>query len=170
MRLPQIDHAIEICETHLKSTDSFGSEIEIYLTGYLVVFICSIFEEHIEALVHARADRSADAFLASFVRSAMDQLFRSLKTSELVGLFNRFGAEHAKRFRLELMKKQVADDTLRARWPVLLQPIRGFGNFKANRPARVAKSRKDSGGHRIKLVHQNAMCAWHPSIHALSHA
>jgi|SRR5580704_11530975 hypothetical protein len=109
MRLPQIDHAIEICETHLKSTDSFGSEIEIYLTGYLVVFICSIFEEHIEALVHARADRSADAFLASFVRSAMDQLFRSLKTSELVGLFNRFGAEHAKRFRLELMKNERAE-------------------------------------------------------------
>jgi hypothetical protein len=39
----------------------------------------------------------------------MDQLFRSLKTSELVGLFNRFGAEHGKRFRVELKRNERAE-------------------------------------------------------------
>ncbi len=109
MRLPEIDHAIEVCERHLEHTKAFGSEIEIYLTGYLVVFICSIFEDRIESLVNDRANKSADSFLASFVRSAMDQLFRSLKTSELVGLFHRFGAEHGKRFRIELKKNERAE-------------------------------------------------------------
>jgi hypothetical protein len=65
MRLPEIDHAIEVCERHLEQTKAFGSEIEIYLTGYLVVFICSMFEEHIETLINGRANQSADAFLAS---------------------------------------------------------------------------------------------------------
>lgn len=109
MRLPEIDHAIEVCERHLDQTKAFGSEIEIYLTGYLVVFICSIFEEHIEALINDRANKSADEFLASFVRSALDQLFRSLRTSELVGLFNRFGDEPGRRFRIELKKNQRAE-------------------------------------------------------------
>lgn len=109
MRLPAIDHAIEVCERHLEQTKAFGSEIEIYLTGYLIVFICSAFEEHIETLINDRANKSADDFLAAFVRSAMDQLFRSLRTSELVGLFNRFGAEHGKRFRTELMKNERAE-------------------------------------------------------------
>lgn len=86
MRLPEIDHAIAICETHLNGSNALGTEIEIYLTSYLLVFMGASFEEHIERLVDERASRSADTFLAAFVRSAVNQLFRSLKTSEIAAM------------------------------------------------------------------------------------
>src|SRR5260370_25412951 len=104
MRLPEIDHAIAICETHLNGSNALGTEIEIYLTSYLLVFMCASFEEHIERVVDERASRSADTFLAAFVRSAVNQLFRSLKTSEIAGLLGRFGSEHGKRFQDEMTK------------------------------------------------------------------
>lgn len=108
MRLPQIDHAIGVCEKHLRDSGAFGTEIEIYLTGYLLVFMCAAFEEHIEGLVNGRASKSNDTFLAAFVRSAMSQLFRSIKTSEIAGLLGRFGDEHSKRFQTEMRKNERA--------------------------------------------------------------
>jgi hypothetical protein len=108
MRLPQIDRVIESCEKHLNDSGAFGTEIEIYLTGYLLVFICATFEEHIEELVNDRASKSEDTFLATFVRSAMSQLFRSIKTSEIAGLLGRFGEEHSERFQPEMRKNERA--------------------------------------------------------------
>jgi RiboL-PSP-HEPN len=99
MKLPQIDHAIEVCAKHLTDFKLFGTEIEIYLTGFLVVFICAVFEEHIEGLVNSRVSGSRDPALASFVRSATSQLFRSMKSSEIVGLLNRFGEQYGRQFR-----------------------------------------------------------------------
>ena len=104
MKLSQIDRAIEVCEKHLKDSAAFGTEIEIYLTRYLVVFICAMFEECIEELVNERAAKSADALLAAFVRSATSQLFRSIGTKEIAGLLGRFGNEHGKRFQVEMTK------------------------------------------------------------------
>jgi hypothetical protein len=109
MRLSQIDHAIGVCEKHLENSGAFGTEIEIYLTGYLLVFICAAFEEHIEGLVNGRAAKSADTFLAAFVRSAMSQLFRSIKTSEIAGLLGRFGDEHRVRFNTEMKQNERAE-------------------------------------------------------------
>ncbi len=104
MRLQQIDRAITICEKHLTASGAFGTEIEIYLTGHLLVFICAAFEDHIEGLVNERASKSADTFLAAFVHSALNQLFRSIRTSEIAGLLGRFGEEHRERFQTEMTK------------------------------------------------------------------
>jgi hypothetical protein len=73
------------------------------------VFICAAFEEHIEGLVNGRAAKSADTFLAAFVRSAMSQLFRSIKTSEIAGLLGRFGDEHRVRFNTEMKQNERAE-------------------------------------------------------------
>jgi HEPN superfamily RiboL-PSP-like protein len=109
MRLPQIDHAIDTCADHLTASGAFGTEIEIYLTSYLLVFICAVFEDYIENLVNDRAARSADTFLAAFVRSAIGQLFRSTRTSEIAGLLGRFGTEHGERFQAEMKKNERAE-------------------------------------------------------------
>ena len=109
MRLVRIDQAIEVCQAHLEHSGATGTEIEAYLTRYLLVLICAAFEEEIESLIIERAARSGDAGLESFVRSAVGQIFRSLKTSEIAGLLGRFGPHYRDRFRQELSNNERAE-------------------------------------------------------------
>lgn len=109
MKLARIDEAIEACERHLQSSGAIGTEIEAFLTRYMMVLMCASFEEQIEELVNARAAKSQDVALASFVRSAVGQVFRSVKTSEIAGLLGRFGQDHKERFQDEMKKNERAE-------------------------------------------------------------
>ncbi len=109
MRLPQIDRVIEVCQKRLTDCGAMGTEIEIYLTNFLLVFMCATFEEHIEGLINDRASRSQDVFLATFVRSATSHLFRNPMTSAIAGLLGRFGDEHGERFKAEMRKNARAE-------------------------------------------------------------
>jgi len=129
MRLAQIDHAIDVCEKHLREFALQGTEIEVYLTGFLLVFICAVFEEHIEGLVNARVSKSEDVALAAFARSATNQLFRSILTSEIAGLLGRFGDTHKHQFR-DAMKGNERAETF-------------FNNLVQNRHGTAHKAGSD---------------------------
>ncbi|MFQ5444560.1 MAG: hypothetical protein ACE5EK_08080 [Nitrospinales bacterium] len=79
MKIATIDQAIQACESHLVNSNAKGTEIEAYLTRYLLVLMCSSFEEMIEKIVIERAQKSNDSHLVSFVRSSVGHLFRSIK-------------------------------------------------------------------------------------------
>lgn len=108
MKLTRIDEAIAVCDSHLKDSQARGTEVEIFLTRYLIVLLCATFEEKIEELVNGRAEKSNDLALAVFVRSSMSLIFRSLMTSEIAGLLGRFGSEYKQLFQEEMVKNQVA--------------------------------------------------------------
>ena len=108
MRLTRIDTALDSCGNHIRDTGSAGTEIEAFLTRYLLVLICAAFEEEVESLVIERASESGDGDVANFIRSAVDALFRSPKTSDIRGLLNRFGLDYGTRFR------QALDNNLKA--------------------------------------------------------
>jgi RiboL-PSP-HEPN len=99
MKLPSIDRAIELCEEHLDRTSSRGTEIEAFLTRYLLVLMCARFEEEIENIVLRRLAASSDKHIESFAKSALDAVFRSTKTSEIGGLLNRFSPEYKEQFK-----------------------------------------------------------------------
>lgn len=98
MRLASIDHAIKTCEEHLDRTNARGTEIEAYLTRYLLTFICATFEEEIEKIVLQRIAGSSDPYIEAFAKSALDAVFRSIKTGEIAGLLNRFSPKHKEKF------------------------------------------------------------------------
>src|SRR6266540_3241207 len=90
MRLVRIDQAIAVCQAHLQNSGATGTEIEAYLTRYLLVMICSTFEEEIKSLIIKRAAGSGDPGMESFVQSAMGRTsFRSLKTSDITDFLTR---------------------------------------------------------------------------------
>jgi hypothetical protein len=109
MLLARIDGAIEICKNHLKASGAMGTEIEAYLTRYLLVLICACFEEKIEELVTSRAEQTKDPAIASFIQSTVNQIFRSILTSEIAGLLGRFGNEHKLCFQSEMKKNPQAE-------------------------------------------------------------
>lgn len=51
MRIDRIDQMLEVCQEHLETTDSYGTEIAILLTYALLVRIYAEFEQWIEAIV-----------------------------------------------------------------------------------------------------------------------
>ena len=106
MRIPRIDSAIETCREHLQSTDSQGTEVEAYLTRYLLVFVCATFEEEIKRLITRRVMAIQDEALQAFFSSCMDAVFRSIKTSEIAGLLKRFGLQY-KRIFLDKLEDRV---------------------------------------------------------------
>lgn len=108
MRIARIDQAMDACEAHLTRTSAFGTEIENLLTRSLLVLICAEFEQKIEDLVQLRCSVVSDTAIREFVGSCVSAVFRSVKSSEISGLLNRFGASYKARFKSKLDSDPVA--------------------------------------------------------------
>ncbi len=108
MRLVRIDQAFEECEKHLSSTKAFGTEIENLLTQSLLVLICAEFEQKIEAIIREKCAVIQDGSLREFVGSCVSAVFRSVKSSDIAGLLNRFGGAYKEIFKQKTDANQVA--------------------------------------------------------------
>lgn len=102
MKPSHVQAAIESCRDHLDVGAFRGTDIEQYLTAHLVVLACAAFEEEIEQCVRRRADRAGDAVLAALVTSAIGIVVRSVKTTELAGVLNRFSEAHKTAFQQKM--------------------------------------------------------------------
>lgn len=98
MKLIKIDNAITICDNHLKSTNSQQTEVESFLTRYLLVLICATFEEEIENILLKRSDSLSDIHVKSFFKHCIDKTFRSIKSSEIAGILGKFGDDYKEAF------------------------------------------------------------------------
>ncbi|MBK8291794.1 MAG: hypothetical protein IPK96_13540 [Flammeovirgaceae bacterium] len=98
MKLLKIDTAIRTCNEHLSQTNSRQTEIESFLTQYLLVLMCATFEEEIESILLKRADKIHDLHIKSFFKNCIDKTFRSIKSSELSGILGKFGADYKETF------------------------------------------------------------------------
>ena len=99
MKLHSVELTIRVCKKHLDSTSSYGSQIENFLTQQLLIIICAEIEKAIKEMIIAQArDRCSDDF-QTFIQSCLNATFRSMKSSEIAGLLNRFGTARKERFR-----------------------------------------------------------------------
>ncbi len=98
MKLSRIDNAILTCEQHLIQTNSHQTEIESFLTKYLLILICATFEEEIEKILLSRSDRINDNHIKSFFQHCIDKTFRSIKSSEIAGILGKFGNDYKEAF------------------------------------------------------------------------
>ena len=103
MNIPRVDDVLEMCEQHLSSTDSYGTQIEAVLTSYASSVIYSSFEARAREIIAARAGGDGtDKNLANFARVASVRLMRSIKVSELTGIAAWFHADCKERLKLAL--------------------------------------------------------------------
>jgi hypothetical protein len=99
MRLVRIDQTLEECDKHLRQTGAQGTEIENLLTRSLLVLICAEFEQQIEAAIQEKCSSIRDPSLKEFISSCVGAVFRSVKSSEISGLLNRFGGDYKEKFK-----------------------------------------------------------------------
>jgi hypothetical protein len=94
-----IQNVIKVCETHLAKSNLRGSEIESYLTRYLLVLICGDYENRIKRMILERVKRANDLDLASFVEKTYHKSYRGLKISDIRGnILERFSERHVAAF------------------------------------------------------------------------
>lgn len=108
MRIARIDQTLEKCEEHLSSSSAYGTEIENLLTQSILVIMCAEFEQTIEDIVQQKCCSIEDSSIREFVGSCVSAVFRSVKSTEMAGLLNRFGSSYKEAF------KQKAEDNQRA--------------------------------------------------------
>jgi hypothetical protein len=70
-----------------------GTEIEAYLTQYLVVILCADIQQEIYRLSEERAALISDAGISSFISVTSRKLLRSIKKGEIVGYVAMFGTD-----------------------------------------------------------------------------
>jgi hypothetical protein len=83
MALADLDAIFDICQKHLSTTNSNDTEIDSFLTRYLLVYICGEYEKEIKEIIKRRVDKTDDKELASFVAEKVD--VRSLRISDIKG-------------------------------------------------------------------------------------
>lgn len=109
MRLPIVEQALHACGQHLKQTQATGTEIEAYLTRSMLVLICAAFEEEIIKIILSRISKTNDAEVTSFVELNMRFIVRSIKTSEISGLLDKFSSTYKEKFREKLKQNEKAE-------------------------------------------------------------
>jgi len=82
---------LEDCSRHLGASNAFGSEIESYLTQYLLVVLSADIQQEIYRVCDTRAAMACDDCLTSFVSLTSRRVLRSVKKDEIVGFAALFG-------------------------------------------------------------------------------
>jgi hypothetical protein len=100
--------AVDDCEKHLQATGAVGTEIESYLTQYLVVVLCADIQQEIYRLSEERAAALSDAGISSFVSATSRKLLRSIKKGEVVGYLAMFGTDCKDKLNSQLTEPEVS--------------------------------------------------------------
>jgi hypothetical protein len=116
----KVEDAITECTKHLTEKNAFGTEIEAYLTRYLLLLIFASFEEVLETAFISRAERSGDSFTAEYFKSEMPHKLQNVKISKLTELFKKFGSIYSTKF---------SDEVVVA----LQREVTAYGNIIRNR-------------------------------------
>src|SRR6185369_11053905 len=123
MKIPRVDEAFEVCERHLVSTDSFGTEIDAILTAYVSAVIYSAFEAQARSIIANRgAGDGTDPYLANFSRLASLRLIRSIKIGDLAGMAANFDQS------CKTLFHELLDDQAKAAWDSIVGNRHGLAH------------------------------------------
>ena len=98
MKISKIDDVLETCKDHLKKNNAEGTEIEVFITRYLLIYICAVFEKEIKKIIVERASKVNDSFINLYVESSLKATFRQINTGGIAGTLNYFGPKYKKKF------------------------------------------------------------------------
>lgn len=115
MKIRVIEDAIEVCRKHLDATQSKNTQVGSFLAQYLLILICSKYEDVILDLIGQRASKTGDGHVTQFVEASSRRIFRSLKVKELSGLLRKFGDDYKASF-----AKKIKNSRAKAAYDAIL--------------------------------------------------
>lgn len=89
---------LDACQLHIDETSSQGSEVEAFLSQYLLVSLCAEMQEEIYRVIEGRAQACGDDELCGFAIAASKKILRSVRSSEIAGFVGHFGQTRKQKF------------------------------------------------------------------------
>lgn len=98
MRIRKVDNAIEECKRYLDNSNGYGTEIEAYLTRYILILISASFEEEFEKMFVERCRKSNDQFVISYMETVISDKLKSVGIKKLSHFIKAFGGNYSDKF------------------------------------------------------------------------
>jgi hypothetical protein len=122
MKIPEIDNAIQSCQTHVASLQARDPKIESFLTSYLLILMAIYFEKEIKRMVIDNIPtKTGCKKLNYYFEKTPGSKPRGLKTSQLPEFLGTFGVNCRKNFEKRCNNRKNA------------QIVAGYNNIIANR-------------------------------------
>ena len=99
MRIDEIDDAIEVCREHLNESGAWGSDVESFLTQYVLVRIRANFEQAVDALLRQPLAEVNDEYVIALAEHGIRLISRGSRTSHISETLGRIDATNALRNR-----------------------------------------------------------------------
>ena len=110
MKISKIDDVLETCKDHLEENNAEGTEIEVFITRYLLIYICAVFENKIKEIIVERASKVNDPFINLYVESSLKATFRQIDTGGIAGTLKYFGLKYKKKFNDKINGTKMQND------------------------------------------------------------
>ena len=89
MKIPEIESVIAVCKSLLESSNIRGTEIESFLTRYVLIRISANFEQVVRNLMTERLQNTNDRFVTALAEHGISHVFQGSKTSALAKMLGR---------------------------------------------------------------------------------
>ena len=93
MKSSQAAKIISKVDTVIEDINSFLSITELeksYLAGFLVVYICGIYEEVIETIINDKVNKSNDYEISNYIKESVSNTFRNPDMQNIKKLLGKF--------------------------------------------------------------------------------
>ncbi|NQS96979.1 MAG: hypothetical protein HQ591_00845 [candidate division Zixibacteria bacterium] len=112
MKIPKIDHIIEICNHHLTTIKTINPEIETYFTIYLLILSSAAFDQEISKIVLTRVQLARDPSLLSFVEAYLNDHITNPNTKVIKErILKKFGPFYIEKFKEESSKNPIIENS-----------------------------------------------------------
>ena len=89
MNIPEVDSTIAVCKNFLDSSDGRGTEIESFLTRYVLIRVSANFEQVVRKLMTERLRNTSDSYVIALAEHGISHVFQGSKTSALAKMLGR---------------------------------------------------------------------------------
>ncbi len=89
MRIGEIDSAISVCREHINAAGAQGTDIESFLTQYIMIRICANFEERVRVLLSQPFDTISDEYIRALAQHGVRHITQGTKTSDIARMLSR---------------------------------------------------------------------------------
>jgi hypothetical protein len=122
MKIPEIDNAIQTCQSHISSLQIRDPKIESFLTSYLLILIAIYFERQIkQMIIDIVPTKRGCKKLNYYFEKTYGFKPKGLKTSQLPEFLGNFGINCQKNFQFRCQERKNA------------QTVNAYNNIIVNR-------------------------------------
>jgi hypothetical protein len=109
MKILEVDHAISACKSHLKTSKSNNTEIEFFLTRYLLILWAAQCEKEFKNILKNNIKCThGNQKLNKYLESSLFDTYRGIKVSGMTDFLKLLGEEYSDEWTKKCKQKTIS--------------------------------------------------------------